>query len=452
MEKNTKILAVIVVIIIIIAGCGAAAFIASDDDDDDTFTTDSVAQVYGNANMDFTIDSKDVDMIQDIVDGKTTWNSTTNPFADTNADGKITQDDVDLAKKIINKESCTLYYYDYWGNASALNYPITDPRICVTYWQQGEEMGILGLWDKIVVANASVFSSSSTSIYDHTGITSVGTSGSSSSTVNDASQETIVDKKCNLIIASCYTSIKTACDNLATQGIQSIFLWHAGSYCLSTILTLGVILDKQDNAQKYVGYCDNVINTIQNKLKNTELVDTIILMMYENEANYYNSNSGITTYVNQPEGAWYLLGKISNVFTDTPTNTSLGRSFYSMEWYIENGSKYDYIIDIEESTGLDGTQEKYNSRFETNTSTYLSKTDAYQDGKVIGTTYTFGGFAGYSSMMLVAWMLYPTIFTEEEGLNSMQEYYDEFTNANIDVHDRACYYTGTAYSPLYLRN
>lgn len=451
MDKNSKLLTIVVVVIVVVAACGVAAYTLLSDDDDTVFQTDSVAQVYGNANMDYTIDSGDVEFLQSIVNGETSWNDSENPFADANADGAITQEDIDLVNKIIAKEECTVYYYDYWGNASALNFPINNPRIAVTYWQQAEEMGILGLWDNIVVANNSVFTSSSTSIYDTSGIVSIGTSSSSSSSVDSAAIETMMENDVDLIIASCYTTIKEAAVELESLGIQSIFLWHAGSYCLSTILTLGVLLGQEENAQRYVTYCDGIINTIQDRLEGVERPTGIIVMMYENEDNYISSNSGITTLVNDPEGAWYLIGQVLDVYTATPTNVSLGMAFYSEEWFMENDNLFDFIIDIEESTGLDGTKEKYNSRFETNIE-YFSNTDAYSEGNIIGTTYAFGGFAGYSLLMQIAWMIYPDLFTEEEALESTQYYFDTFTTADIDVTERAYYYTGDSYVCNYMRD
>lgn len=451
MDKNSKLLTVIVVVIVLAAACIAAAYTLTSDNNDAVFQTDSVAQVYGNANMDYTIDGRDVEYLQSIVNGDTNWNAIENPFADSNNDGRITQDDIDLVNKIINKEECTVFYYDYWGNASPLNYPIVNPRIAVTYWQQAEEMGILGLWDNIVVANNSVFTSSSTSIYDTSGIVSIGTSSSSSSSVDDAGIETMMENDVDLIIASCYTAIKDAAVELETLGIQSIFLWHAGSYCLSTILTLGVLLDQEENAQEYVAYCDGIVNTINDRLDGVERPTGIIVMMYENEDNYISSNSGITTLVNDPEGAWYLIGEVLDVYTATPTNVSLGRAFYSEEWFMENDNLFDYIIQIEESTGLDGTKEKYNSRFDKNVE-YFSNTDAYSEGNIVGTTYAFGGFAGYSLLMQIAWMVYPDHFTEEEALDSTQFYYDNFTTADIDVTERAYYYTGDNFVTNYMRD
>ena len=64
-------------------------------------SVDTKLLVFGNANNDVYLDEKDVQFIQDIVDGKTKWDKEKNPFADTNADGKITAEDVVLLKRFI---------------------------------------------------------------------------------------------------------------------------------------------------------------------------------------------------------------------------------------------------------------------------------------------------------------------------------------------------------------
>lgn len=82
MDKNSKLLTIVVVVIVVVAACGVAAYTLLSDDDDTVFQTDSVAQVYGNANMDYTIDSRDVEFLQSIVNGETSWNDSENPFAE----------------------------------------------------------------------------------------------------------------------------------------------------------------------------------------------------------------------------------------------------------------------------------------------------------------------------------------------------------------------------------
>ena len=102
-SRNIAIIALVVVIAV--AACvalmlsGDGGNDSSDDNTIDYLTPDSGKAkvssvdtkllVFGNANNDVYLDEKDVQFIQDIVDGKTKWDKVKNPFADTNADGKI---------------------------------------------------------------------------------------------------------------------------------------------------------------------------------------------------------------------------------------------------------------------------------------------------------------------------------------------------------------------------
>ena len=81
---------------------------------------------------------------------------------------------------------------------------------------------------------------------------------------------------------------------------------------------------------------------------------------------------------------------------------------------------------------------------------YYSKTQEYADGNLLGVTYAFGGFSGYSLMGVLAWMIYPDLFTHEEAVDIMQEFYDNFTDKRIDCTTLPQYYLGTGYDASYL--
>lgn len=446
---NQKVIVVALVVVILVAIVGIAAFALIQERDEDGFQTESTALVYGNANMDHTIDASDVELIQSIIDEEVEWNSNEQPFVDANVDGVIDQEDVDLVNKIINQESCTVYYYDYWGAAESLQYPISNPKIAVTFWPLAEAVGILGLWDNIVVANYGVSTSSATAQYDHSDIIFVGTTVSST-TVSDENIEVMLDNDVDLIIANGNTTIQSACASLKNVGVQSIILENNGYSTIPTILTLGVLLNAEEEAQKYVAYCEDIVDTITERVEGNKKT-AILTMMYENQDNYIASDGGICTFVNNVDGAPQLISYIVDLYEDTPTNVAQGRAYFSVEWFMENDDKYDYIIIMEQSTGLDGTKDNYNQRFETSL-TYLEQTAQYANETIVGTTYSFGGFSGYAMLMLVAWMVYPDLFTEDEALGSMQYFYDEFTTADVNVYDLGYHYTGTEFTPEYLRD
>lgn len=129
---NTKAIAVAVVIIIIIAAVGVYALTSDDDDDKDknysTLDVSTSLAVYGNANEDALINDYDVDILNDIINGKKSMSDY--PLADANQDGKITQEDVDIVKKLMNHESCEVNIICLDNNnkqtTMKVNYPLNN--------------------------------------------------------------------------------------------------------------------------------------------------------------------------------------------------------------------------------------------------------------------------------------------------------------------------------------
>ncbi|MBQ8178824.1 MAG: hypothetical protein IJ026_00040 [Candidatus Methanomethylophilaceae archaeon] len=127
LNKN-QIIAIGVVAIIIVA---AAAILVLNGDDDKkgdaeygqySFRLD----VYGNANEDLVIDDKDLEIIQDIVDGKATAGDY--PLADADKNGAVDSKDKDLVNKIIKGQDCTVQVIclDENGNdvVKAVEFPV----------------------------------------------------------------------------------------------------------------------------------------------------------------------------------------------------------------------------------------------------------------------------------------------------------------------------------------
>lgn len=445
MNHSNKILTIAVVAIVLIAACGSAIYLLTKDKSDNRIDTDETAAVYGNANGDYTVDDLDRTFIQNIIDGKTKWDKTANPFADANVDGSIDDKDIALVDKIIKNEQCDVYYYNYFGEAQKISYPQSNKTIAVTYWQQAEEMAILGEWGNVKVANASVESRGN--IYDLSGVTFIGKSAVSA--LDDAQVETILDKKVDLIIGSAYDSVRKYADPLKERGIDTIYLWHTGDYCISTILTLGVLMDAEERAEKFVQYWVDIQKLLEERLPSKENRRTaVITMMHADEDHYIGSYGGIFTSVNEPAGEWILIGNIANVYTtDVTGSKTLGRNYYQPEWFIEN--PFDCMVVMGSGVNA-GTQEDYDTWFENMAQKYYSKTSEYKSGNMLGVTFSFGGFSGYSLMIVLAWMMYPDLFTQEEAEEWMGYYYENFTDLGAESTVPPQYYQGDGYNASYL--
>lgn len=104
MDKKVMIIAVVVVVVAV-AAIGAFVLMNGNGGGSEYKNIESKLMIYGNANGDFTVDNDDVDVIQNIIDGKDGYTLAKYPLADANGDGKVNTADIELTKKIIKREN-----------------------------------------------------------------------------------------------------------------------------------------------------------------------------------------------------------------------------------------------------------------------------------------------------------------------------------------------------------
>ena len=126
MEKKmtTMIAAVAVVAVVLVAG----AFVILNNDDDGTKNAAiaSQLQIRGNANDDYTIDGKDLDIVNDVIAGTKTLAEY--PLADVNNDGDVNDADVSLLKDLIDrKDGTTVYVICLDRNGDSTTVQVTYP-------------------------------------------------------------------------------------------------------------------------------------------------------------------------------------------------------------------------------------------------------------------------------------------------------------------------------------
>ena len=79
--------------------------------------------VYGNANEDYTIDQKDVDLINEMISNGTDLSE--HPYADANRDGSVTSEDVEIVNKIIKGETTTISLVDQYVYTAGIDHVAT---------------------------------------------------------------------------------------------------------------------------------------------------------------------------------------------------------------------------------------------------------------------------------------------------------------------------------------
>ncbi|TQS82027.1 MAG: hypothetical protein A3Q59_04620 [Methanomethylophilus alvi] len=300
----------------------------------------------------------------------------------------------------------------------------------------------MGDWDKVVLASTATTSSNSHR-YDTSGIVK-------SFSGSKITSELILECQCDFVIASQGKSdvVQAAVDADSNITPYYVDVSKSSTY-VSTVLTLGILLNENERAQAYADFVNGIIDKISDKMGDVdEKAKTVITLMYENQST--RSNIAVEC---KGTGAADMIGLIADVYDSPSKSTSNYRLNVEEDWFIENcGSEFDFIIIEQEGTDTKKvndtyyTPAMYNERFE-DAITYYDSTAAYQKGEILGTTYSYNSFGGFANLLYLAYLLYPNVFDAEDGWDALQEYFDKFTTATIDVRTQGgWYYTGTAYS------
>ncbi len=439
-EKKVFGIIAVVAVIILAAYCGIAILKKDSNNEYKADVTGNVP-VFGNANNDDHIDSHDVDQLQSIIN-EGTWDKELYPYADANQDGKIDSADVDIVNKIIAGQACDLYYVNIYDSVAKVSYPVSHSRIGVSYWQQAELAALMGDWDNVVLASQSTTSSNSHR-YDTSNIVK-------SFKGSNITSELILECKCDFVIASQGKSsvVQAAIDADSNITPYYVDVSKSSTY-VSTVLTLGVILNENEKAQAYADFVYGIKDKIVSGMEKVDQkAKTVITLMYANQST--RSNISVECV---GTGAADMISLIADVYDSPTKSTSNYRMDVEKDWFIQNcGTAFDYIIIEQEGTDTKKvddtyyTPAMYNERFE-EAITYYSSTAAYSSGKILGTSYSYNSFGGYANLLYLAYLLYPTVFSAEDGWNALQEYFNNFTTADINVKTQGgWYYTGTAYT------
>jgi LysM repeat protein len=130
-----------------------------------------------------------------------------------------------------------------------------------------------------------------------------------------------------------------------------------------------------------------------------------------------------------------------------------------VEWLVQNGQQFDNIVYCmsgssgypdDPTTGTYYSADAYNKKFEEAIS-HFSMVPAYENGNVVGSVYanTFG-FSAYAVLKLIAAQLYPDLFTLDEAVETLQDFFDNYNIVDIDVTTQGpVSYTGTEYKTSY---
>ncbi len=422
---DSKTIVAIIAVACIVVAAAAALMLLNDNGDnhkDDVVSPTGRLVVYGNANNDDFLDKKDVDYINDIISGKISWNQKNNKYADANLDGKIDGKDVEIVQKIINRESVEISYDELHfaradhprSNAVVTNtikYPVKCDTIAVGYYEVGYLMTILGLWDKVKYVDENT--SGHYMDYPSEGLPIIG----NFKTIDaDAIHNSGVD-----VFIGYGTYQKQARDDLKAMHspTQVIEIQGQGIDCLSEVVTMGFLLNANDNARKWIDFYDKTMDKIQGAVKDIlpQNYNSYYVLKGENNANATNltihAQGSDRSY---PDLQWILELPAQNFGKgDTYQISNL-----DVEYFVNHPS--DYLI-----WSFTGNQARDCPAAMQTFPEFLKGTQAYENGNIIGFAYTmFNSYYGVGMLLYLAGMLYPGQIDMNDAYQTLVDYYNQF--------------------------
>ena len=136
MKMNMKVIAIAVVVVMVAAGAGAAVVLMGQDNGNKSTELTHRLMVVGNVYSDDTLDSKDVDVLNALIDGKTSvtvadkeidlTDASLIKYADVNQDGVINSSDRDSLQTTIDGKASSLYYENINGEIKEVVVPMNN--------------------------------------------------------------------------------------------------------------------------------------------------------------------------------------------------------------------------------------------------------------------------------------------------------------------------------------
>jgi iron complex transport system substrate-binding protein len=208
--------------------------------------------IFGNANMDDTIDEMDIDYIEGVIKGT---NEATN-LSDANYDGTVDQKDIDQTKLIVRNDEESLTLIDTAGRTVTLKMPIK--RIVAVTGDAAEAIRVLHATDKVVGVSVDTLDDA-TYLPDFSKMPNVGK-------WSEPDIEKILTLEPDLAISYKSAAPKYLEPKLNGTGIPIVALdLYRADDLPAEMKMLGYIVGKTDYADKYLEFFYNITDAVHEK-------------------------------------------------------------------------------------------------------------------------------------------------------------------------------------------
>lgn len=388
-----------------------------------------VLEVFGNANMDKTIDEDDIAYVEGIIAGT---NEET-MLADANYDGEITEDDITQIEQIIKGEERQITIVDSADRIVTVKKPI-DKIICFHYGAV-EAIQTLGASDKIVGVNRQTVSK--TDFYKIDDFSNIGY-------VDDPNYEEILNRDPDAVIlfasihdydVQCVNIQKTLDEADPNIAVISLDFVTIEGY-LNELRKLSYIIDRENEAKEFIDFYNGWLDKIKERLESVPEEDRTTV--------YFEMATWPEGYSTCSKGSFGLhecvvtAGGI-NIFGDR------NQSFFDVDPEAVMIRNPDVILNYgfgnyaETGSGLGGNPEKMKEiRDEIMNRPELKDINAVKDVRVyiIPWDVTCGGGKHLVGISYMAKWFYPELFSDmsvEEIKSVHQEYLTRFMGLDYDL-------------------
>ncbi|MBO4568380.1 MAG: ABC transporter substrate-binding protein [Candidatus Methanomethylophilaceae archaeon] len=380
--------------------------------------------VYGNANNDNYLDQADLSFIESIAKGS--WDSAKYPYADANVDGKVDSADVEVVKKFLNGQSATMYYTDWNLDVSSIQYPLSG-KIAGTYDSSLWFAQIVGVYDdvKYLCRTQAYIDALREDMFPGASknIVAQGTNG-------NFDPEKLIANNIKVVIGDPYGITAEYLEKVSkVKSIQTVLIPENrdinGLNWSNSVVTLGVMFNKQDNTKEYVEYIEKVERKISESVASAVSGETELsyLLIYAQPG-----STGVGLDVHSTGSTQY--GDVMNV-ENLPLTCAIQNS--SSNWVdssVEDVLAIDPDVIIFTAWGPfqnNYTQQQYIDFINEMLQDYKTSS-AYKNGRVYSISYeVYGTLPGISGIPYLGSQIWPSLFDEDEGVALLQEYFDKFT-------------------------
>ena len=387
--------------------------------------SDYTLEVFGNANMDETIDEDDVAYVEGIIDGT---NEDTE-LADANYDGQVDERDIAQIELIMRGEEDDLTIIDESGKIITIKEPVE--RVVICHAMFAEVLRSLRTEDRIVgipsyMADYVVF---------YPELSKLPTIGGASTPDSEA----IVSLNPDLVIV-----YGTWADNLENdlKDVAPVvrLTYRPFSTTEKDITTLGYIVGKENEAEELIQFFEQPLSTVQENV--ATLSDDEKPRVYSEYTDYRTHAKGSGLH-----DVLIMAGGI-NIASDITTDAS-SVPFIDPEWVIAQNP--DIIVrralksdascgyDEDDPTQMKALRDNILNRSETANVTAIKNGDVYcySTDILTGSNYWIG-------ILYMAKLLHPDLFEDLDPQAIHQEYLTRFQRLDYDLDEHGIFF----YPPL----